>query len=54
MPDRVSIEELRDLSARLRSQARATDDPKIKRSLAEAALVLAELAEALSGRAEKE
>jgi hypothetical protein len=42
--------ELREMSRRLREDARATDDIALKRELAEAALTLAELAEALARR----
>lgn len=50
MPDTLAVEELRQLSDRLRAEARMMDDARIKLKMAEAALALAEIAEALSHR----
>ena len=49
-PEHFSIEELRELSRRLRVQARGADDSGIGIQLAKAALALAQIAEALSRR----
>ncbi|HXW21328.1 MAG TPA: hypothetical protein VEK14_00290 [Rhodomicrobium sp.] len=53
MSEHLSIEELRQLSARLRDHARSVDDLRIKRRMAEAALALAEIAEALNRKSAK-
>ena len=53
-PPPLTIDQLREISARLRTYARSLLDLRLKRKLAEAALDLAEVAEALGRQDEKE
>jgi hypothetical protein len=54
MTQDVTIAELREMSARLRQQAALIADRALKRRMAEAALALAEIAEALERPSRKQ